>query len=130
MHGKFSGRFPDYTIFIYKFKTEVLFIHEKILVCKLETSRNCEEVKHIMILIIYITYTFLIWCDIWSQLKITFRKSSGLSPVKKSISPFFLNNPLKILKFEVPTPLFAKIEKFLDPRALQKERGVTMFLNL
>ena len=37
---EFSGRFPDYTIF------------------KLEIFRNCKEIRHIMTMIIAITYIF------------------------------------------------------------------------
>ena len=59
MNGKFSGSFPNYTIFICKFKT-----YEKFSVYKLETFRNCKEVKHIMIMIIAIIYIFFILFDI------------------------------------------------------------------
>ena len=48
MHGKFSGSVPDYTIFICKFTTDECFLF------KLETFKNCKEVKHIMIMIIVI----------------------------------------------------------------------------
>ena len=37
----------------------MLFIHETVLVYKLETFTNCKEVKHIMIMIIVIIYIFL-----------------------------------------------------------------------
>ena len=48
---------------------------------------KCHEVKHIMIMIITIIYTFLFYVIFHEQLKITFRKSSGL--LKKS-TPLFL----------------------------------------
>ena len=38
----------------------VLFIHEKVLVYKLETFTNCKEVKHIMIMIIAVIYIFYV----------------------------------------------------------------------
>ena len=38
----------------------VLFIHEKVLVYKLETFTNFKEVKHIMIMIIAIIYIFYV----------------------------------------------------------------------
>ena len=43
----------------------MLFTHEKFLVYKLETSKNCKEVKHIMIMIIATMYIFFTLCDIW-----------------------------------------------------------------
>ena len=60
MHVEFSGSFPDYTNFICNFRNDecVLFIHETFLVYKLETFRNCKEVKHIMIMIIAVIYIF------------------------------------------------------------------------
>ena len=82
----------------------MLFIHEKFLVYKLETFKNCKEVKH-MIMIRAIIYIFLSYVIFDQPLKITFRKSSG--PPKKIHSP-----PLKIQKLQIP--LFANIKKFLD----------------
>ena len=43
----------------------MLFTHEKFLVYKLETSKNCKEVKYIMIMIIATMYIFFILCGIW-----------------------------------------------------------------
>ena len=48
MHGAFSGRFTDHTIFICKLNRRVLFIHETFLVYKLETFKSCKEAKHII----------------------------------------------------------------------------------
>ena len=62
-----------------------LYIHETFLVYKLETFKNCKEVKHIMIMIIAIIYIFLSYVIFDQQLKITFRKSSD--PLKKSTLP-------------------------------------------
>ena len=59
MHVKFSGSFPDYTIFICKFKIDECLL--------LETFKNCKEVKHIMIMIIVIMLFIL--CDIWSTVQ-------------------------------------------------------------
>ena len=57
MYAEFSGSFPDYTIFIWKIKIDECFF-----VYKLETFKNCKEVKHIMIMIIAIIYIFyLMW---------------------------------------------------------------------
>ena len=53
----------------------VIFIHETFLVYKLETFKNCQEVKYIMIMIIAIIYIFLSHVIFDQQLKITFRKS-------------------------------------------------------
>ena len=68
------------------------FIHDKFLVYKLETSRNCKEVKHIMVMIIAIIYIHFVSDVIFDQqLKITLRKSSGLpekifrSPCRKGV---------------------------------------------
>ena len=54
MHGKFSGSFPDYTIFTCKFTTDECFLFNW------ETFENCKEVNHIMIMIIAIIYIFYI----------------------------------------------------------------------
>ena len=63
----------------------MLFIHETFLVYKLETFKNCQEVKHIMIMIIAIIYIFFILCDIWSAVQDYFQKI--LSPPEKIRSP-------------------------------------------
>ena len=39
--------FPDYAIFICKFKTDECFLFMKFLVYKLETFTSCKEVNHI-----------------------------------------------------------------------------------
>ena len=64
----------------------VLFIHEKFLVYKLETFTNWKDVKHIMIMIIAISYIFLSYEIFDQQLKITFRKSSP-PPHRKNPPP-------------------------------------------
>ena len=120
MHGKFSWSFPDYTVFICKFKTEVLFIHETFLVYKLETSRNCKEVKHIMILIIAIIYIFFIWCDISYIVVNYFQKI--LRPPGKIHTPRFTHFRLKIKKLQVPSP-FRQNWKFLAPTPLCRRKG-------
>ena len=50
-------------------------------VYKLEAFKNCNEGKHIMIMIIAIIYIFIFYVIFDQQLKITFRKSSA--PLKK-----------------------------------------------
>ena len=67
----------------------VLFIHETLLVYKLETFTNWKEVKHIMIIIINIIYIFLYYEIFDQQLKITLRKSSAF-PQEKIEPPFLL----------------------------------------
>ena len=52
-----------------KFSWSALFIHETFSVYKLETFKNCNEVKHIMIMIIVIIYIFFILYDIWSTVE-------------------------------------------------------------
>ena len=47
--------------------------HETFLVYKLETFKNCKEVKHVMI----IDHDFLSYVIFDQQLEITFRKPSG-----------------------------------------------------
>ena len=91
----------------------VLYIHETFLVYKLETFKNCKEVKHIMISAII--YIFFILCDIWSIVENYFQKI--LSPLKKSTPPFLLVFPLKIQKV---TPFLPKPKIFQAPPA---ERG-------
>ena len=60
MHIEFPGSFLDYTIFILSLytKIECFFIHETFLVYRLETFKNCQEVKYIMIMIIAMIYIF------------------------------------------------------------------------
>ena len=99
----------------------VLFIHETFLGYKLETFTNCNEVKHIMIMIVTIIYIFLSSEIFGQQLKITFRKSSVPSPPEK-IPPIFTHSELKIQKVPIknskstsPPPLFCQHWKFFRP---------------
>ena len=89
-----------------------LYIHETFLVYKLETFKNCKEVKHIMIMIIAIIYIFLSYVIFDQQLKITFRKSSA-PPWKNPLPPLYslLTPSQKISKSASPR-LFANVEKF------------------
>ena len=77
---------------------------KKFLVYELETSRNCKEVKHILIMIIAIIYIFSSDVIFDQQLKITFTKSSA--------PPWKNPPPLKIQKLQVPPP-FCQNWKFL-----------------
>ena len=96
-----------------------LFIYE-FLVYRLEIFRNCKEVKH-MIMIVAVIYIFFVFYVIFDhQLKITFRKSSALSPSEKIHSLLFTQSSPKNLEIASP-PFFAKIEKILAPPPLQKE---------
>ena len=73
------------------------------LIYKLETFKNCKEVKHIMIMIT--DYDILSYVIFDQQLKITFRKSSApLPPPRKNPLPPFYSLPpsLKIQKVQVP----------------------------
>ena len=96
----------------------MLFIHEKLLVYKLETFKNCKEVKHIGIMIIAIIYIFLSYVIFDQQLKMTIRKSSG--PPEKIYSPFFFTPSLKVHKFQVAPFLPTFKKSFAPPPA---ERG-------
>ena len=91
----------------------MLFIHETFLVYKLEIFKKCKEVKHIKITIATI-YIFLSYVIIHQQLKITFRRSSGLAMTKSTLS-FSLNPPWKFKKCK--SPLFANTENFSGPPA-------------
>ena len=76
MYGEFSGSFPDYTIFICKFKTDECFLFMKhFQFTGWRHLKIVRQVKHIMIMII--DYNFLSYVIFDQQLKITFRKSSG-----------------------------------------------------
>ena len=97
----------------------MLFIHETYLVYKLKTSRNCKEVKHIMIMIIAIIYIFVIICDILSTVENYYQKIFRI-PLKKSSPSFLLTFPLKIQKLQVPLH-FDKTENF-QARPLLAER--------
>ena len=81
MHVAFSGSFSDYASLFANLKLmSVLFIHETLLVYKLETFTNWKEVKHIMTII----YIFLYYEIFDQQLKITLRKSSAHPPPGKN----------------------------------------------
>ena len=73
MHEGFSGSFPDYAIFICKLKTDECFIFMKrFLVYKLETFKNCKEVKNMMMIIALICIILL--SDISMNLLPNFQK--------------------------------------------------------
>ena len=97
----------------------MFFIHEAFLVYKMETFKNCQEVKHIIIMIIAIIYIFLSYMIFDQQLKITFRKFS--TPLKKSLPPFYSLLPLKMQKVQVPP--FCQPWKFFSPPLPPAERG-------
>ena len=112
----------------------VLFIHETFLGYKLETFTNCNEVKHIMIMIITIIYIFLFSEIFGQQLKITFRKSSVPSPPEK-IPPIFTHSELKIQKVPIknskstsPPPLLPTLKIFQAPPAYSWEGRALYFL--
>ena len=87
----------------------VLYIHEMLLVYRLETFKNYKEVKYIVIMIITIICIFSILCDILSAVENCFQKILSSPPEKidppatknsKSVSPPFLLT----LKFFSPPP--------------------------
>ena len=87
----------------------VLYIHEMLLVYRLETFKNYKEVKYIVIMIITIICIFSILCDISSAVENCFQKILSSPPEKidppatknsKSVSPPFLLT----LKFFSPPP--------------------------
>ena len=92
------------------------------LIYKLETFKNCKEVKHIMIMIT--DYDILSYVIFDQQLKITFRKSSAPPtpppPPEKIHSPFLLTPPISKNSKSASPPFFANIENFSGPCA---ERG-------
>ena len=94
MHGEFSKNFPDHTIFIWW----GLYVHETFLVYKSETSKNCKEVKHILIMVIAVIYIFFVSCNISSLAENYFEKI--LSPSQKLHCPFSITLPL------IPHPTF------------------------
>ena len=102
----------------------MLFIHETHLVYKLKTSKNCKEVKHIMIMIIAIIYIFVIICDILSTVENYYQKILRI-PLKKSSPSFLLTSPLKIQKVQVPLH-FDKTEDFQAPLLAEREGKDTM----
>ena len=109
MHGKFSGSFRDYTIFIFKFATDERFLF------KLETFKNCKEVKHIMIMIIAVIYIFLCYVIFDEQLKINSKDPQ--TPLKKFTPSCLLTHPLKLQKLQVPPPFLSTLKIFQNPPA-------------
>ena len=103
----------------------MLFIHESFLVYKLDTFRNCKEVKHIIIMIIAIIHIFLILLMFDQQLQITFKKSSG--PTEKIHLLLFTHSSLKLNSKSASPYLFANIKNFSPPPPpWQKGGGDTM----
>ena len=93
----------------------MLFIHETFLVYKLETFKNCKEVKQIMIKIIAIIYIFyLIWYLINSW-KLLSEKPLPLPWKKNSLPPW----RFKKCKF----PPFCQHWKLFSPPPPLAERG-------
>ena len=68
----------------------LLYIYETFLVYKLETFKNCKELKNIMI--IAMIYIFL--CDISSTVENYFQKILSPAPPEKIQSPLFTQRPL------------------------------------
>ena len=101
----------------------MLFIHETLLVYKLETFKHCNEAKHITIMIIAIIYIFLSYVIFDQPLKITSRKSSAL-PWKNPLPPLYSIPPLKFKKGKSPT--FCQNWKFFM-LPLQKGRERTLW---
>ena len=97
----------------------VHFIHETFLVYKLETFTNCKEVKHIMIMIIAIIYSFFIFSDIWSTVKNYFKKILSLPPPLKNLTPPFILTPS--LPNSCKSPPFYQYWKFFIPHLLGVE---------
>ena len=98
----------------------MLYIHEKFLVYKLETSKNCKEVKYNMIMITAITYIFLSYVIFDQQLEITFKKSSG-PPWKNPLPPFNSLPPKNSKKCK--SPPFGQHWKFFRSPAAKKDGG-------
>ena len=104
----------------------MLFIHQKFLVYKLETSRNCKEVKHIMIMIIAIISFFFIWWDIWLTVEKYFQIILSSPPLPEKIH-FPLFTSLLPKKFRnCNAPPFCQIENFVGPPAERGEDTVNL----
>ena len=99
----------------------MLFIHESFLVYKLDTFKNCKEVKHIIIMIIVIIHIFLSYVMFDQQLQITFKKSSG--PTEKIHLPLVTHSSLKINSKNASPSLFANIKNFSHPPPLAERWG-------
>ena len=79
----------------------MFFIHGKFLVYKLETFKNCKEVKYIMIIvIIYIFLSYVIYNHIWTVENYSQKILRLL--IKKSTPSFSSLPPLKILSASPP----------------------------
>ena len=92
---------------------------KKFLVYELETSRNCKEVKHILIMIIAIIYIFSSDVIFDQQLKITFTKSSA--------PPWKNPPPSKNSEIASPAPFLPKLKIF---RTLLQKWRRTLWLCL
>ena len=86
------------------------FLHETFLNYKLETLKNCKEVKHIMIVVIAIIYIFLSYLICDQQWKIAFWKSSG--PPENIHFPLFTHFRPKKNSKSASFCLFPDIENF------------------
>ena len=103
----------------------MLCIHETYLVYKLQTFKNCTEVKNIKIMIIAIIYIIFL-SDISSTVENYFQKILSCPP-EKSTPPFLLTLPLKIQNVQVP--LFGNIEKlYASPPCRKRERTLWLLL--
>ena len=98
----------------------MFFIHEMFIVYKLETLKNCKEVKHI-IMTITIIYIVLFYVVFDQKMKNTFRKSSA------PYAPSTWKNPLPPKNSKSATPLFLLTLKIFQV-PLQKEGGKTLWL--
>ena len=101
----------------------MLFIPETLLVYKLETFKNCKEVKH-MIMVIAVIYIFfyLMWCLINSSKLLS---ENPQAPPEKIHSLLLTHSPLKIHK--VQGPLFANTRNFQDPYGEKWEETMMVF---
>ena len=103
------------------------FIHEMLLVYKLETVKNCKEVKHVMIMIIAIICIFLILRDTWWTVENYFQKIPR-PPWKNPLPPPPPLAPPLNSKIASP-PLFANIENFTGPSCRKEGAGVETVLS-
>ena len=94
------------------------FLHETFLNYKLETLKNCKDVKHIMIVVIAIIYIFLFYLICDQQWKIAFWKSSG--------PPENIHFPPKNSK-SASFRLFPDIENF-EASPTERVGGSTMWI--
>ena len=92
----------------------VLYIHEMLLVYRLETFKNYKEVKYIVIMIITIICIFSILCDISSAVENCFQKILSSPPEK--IDP-------PATKKKCKSPFFANIEIFQPPSPIPCRKG-------